>query len=73
MRRSGRVARTYGNWTGRRFAVVEFADGDRVDVLVRGPDDGSAMNAFGSAHPFFESRTQRIIGAALAHYYVEAK
>jgi hypothetical protein len=61
-----KVSRFYSNWTGRRFAVVEFPDGDRVDVLVRGPSDGSAASASGSFYPFFESRVQHIIGAALA-------
>jgi hypothetical protein len=30
MSKWAKITRSYGNSTGRRFAVVEFADGDRA-------------------------------------------
>lgn len=56
-----RVLKFYGNHTGRRFATVETDDGSRIDVLIRGPRDGSTPNAWGDFYPFEETRKKMIL------------
>lgn len=59
-----KLLKTYGNSTGRRFAAVQLPSGQRVDVLTRGPTDGSVANAWGSPHPFEETRRPMIYAQA---------
>lgn len=60
-----KILKQYSNYTGRRFAAVQFPDGRRVDVLVRGPKDGSQPNDWGEYSPYHESRTGYIVAKAL--------
>jgi hypothetical protein len=46
-----KVEKSYSNSTGRRFTRTVLPDGTRRDILVRGPSDRSAPNAWGDFYP----------------------
>lgn len=52
-----KIVKRYGiGGYGTRFAAVEFENGDRVDVRIRGSQDGKLLNHFGDTHPTEETR-----------------
>lgn len=59
-----KLEKSYGNYTGRRFARVLFPDGRRIEIITRGPRDGSSPNAWGDSYPFDETRRSQIFAKA---------
>lgn len=62
--RDMKLVKSYGVNGGTRFAAVEV-NGERFDVPIRGPSDGSRPNAWGDAYPIQETRTTPVKQKAL--------